>query len=347
MLNSTNNGGPDLGSLISGVYRVGLTKIWCFPVGGLHCLVMQSQIHFTKYRLLALEAEDKNKTLDYINFDMIFKAISSKDQRLSRGRGFLFKAKSSRRKASFLYYHWLEGRDRISYLLFSFAITSSVCYIYSLELIFLYVKPFLSFEKSFIFTELTEALYVTLEICIITSLSLVFPLLCYQAWCFLLPSFYNLERRGWSLFLLLSILFSFLALLSVYLLILPGIAGVLLQFEIKSQILTIQLEARIDSYVDWSSKIFLGVLVYGQLPLLSYIGFYWGLLSPNLLIRRRRPLLALSILISALLSPPDLLTQWLVTVSILFWTEAIIWLGMVFNRRGSRGIGLLAKAPME
>jgi sec-independent protein translocase protein TatC len=200
-------------------------------------------------------------------------------------------------------------------------------------LIFFYVKPFLSFERSFIFTELTEALYVTLEICIITTLCVVFPLFCYQAWGFFVPSLYNLERRGWSLFLLISTLLSLLALLSVYALILPCIAAVLLQFEIKSQILTIQLEARIDSYVDWSSKVFLAVLLYGQLPLLSYMGFCLGFLSPDLLIRRRRVLLALSMVTAALLSPPDLFTQWLVTVFILFWIEAIIWLGMVFKRR--------------
>jgi Sec-independent protein secretion pathway component TatC len=41
-------------------------------------------------------------------------------------------------------------------------------------------------------------------------------------------------------------------------------------------------------------------------------------------------------LIAALLSPPDLFTQCLLTVFILLWIEAIIWLGMVFNRREDR-----------
>lgn len=267
---------------------------------------------------------------------MISHATLSKDRSLSEEGSFPKGGGSPTWRASFLYYHWLEAKNRISYLFLSFVITFSICYIYSLELIFLYVKPFLSFERSFIFTELTEALYVTLEICVISSLCLVFPLFCYQTWCFFVPSFYNLERRGWSLFLSISTLLSMFALLSVYLFILPAIAGVLLQFEIKSQILTIQLEARIDSYVNWSSKLFLAVLIYGQLPLLSYMAFCLGFLSPDLLIRGRRVLLALSMLIAALLSPPDLFTQCLLTVFILLWIEAIIWLGMVFNRREDR-----------
>ncbi len=264
---------------------------------------------------------------------MMSNAILFSDQRVSKGRLHSLQESSSDRKGSFLYYHWLEARNRVFYLILSFAITLCICYIYSRELVFLYVKPFISLERSFIFTELTEALYVTLEICVITSLCLVFPLLCYQTWCFFVPSFYNRERKRWSLFLSISVFLSILALLSVYLLVLPEIASILLMFEIKSQILTIQLEARIDSYVNWSSNIFLAVLVYGQLPLLSYIAYHLGLLSPGLLIKNRKLLFALSLLVAAFLSPPDVIAQWLVTISIWSWIEAIIFLGMVHNRR--------------
>lgn len=264
---------------------------------------------------------------------MMSNAILSTNQRISEGRLHSLQENSSDRKGSFLYYHWLEARNRGFYLILSFAITLCISYIYSKELVFLYVKPFISLERSFIFTELTEALYVTLEICVITGVCLVFPLLCYQTWCFFVPSIYNRERKRWSLFLSISILFSILALLSVYLLVLPEIASILLMFEIKSQILTIQLEARIDSYVNWSSKIFLAVLVYAQLPLLSYMAYHLSLLSPSLLIRNRKLLFALSLLVAAFLSPPDVITQWLVTISIWSWIEVIIFLGMIYNRR--------------
>lgn len=215
----------------------------------------------------------------------------------------------------------------------SLAITLCMCYVYSLELIFVYVKPFLSFERSFIFTELTEALHITLKICAIASLCSMLPLLCYQLWCFLLPSLYNLERHRCSIFLLTSTLLSAMALLSVHLLILPEIATILLGFEIKSQVLVIQLEARIDSYVNWSSKLFLAVLLCGQLPLISYLSFRVGLLDPNLLTRNRKALLALSLLMAALLSPPDLIAQWLFAISISCWIETIIWLGMICSRK--------------
>ena len=257
--------------------------------------------------------------------------ILSPDQRVWVGRLHSFQENSSDRKGFFLYYHWLEAKNRVFYLILSFAITLCICYIYSRELVFLYVKPFISLERSFIFTELTEALYVTLEICVITSLCLLFPLLCYQIWCFFIPSLYNRERRRWSLFLSISTLLSILALLSVYRLVLPEIASILLMFEIKSQILTIQLEARIDSYVNWSSKIFLAVLLYGQLPLLSYIAYHLRLLSPGLLIKNRKLLFALSLLVAAFLSPPDVIAQWLVTLSMWSWIEVIIFLGIIYN----------------
>ena len=149
---------------------------------------------------------------------------------------------------------------------------------------------------------------------------------------FFVPSLYNRERKRWSIFSLISTFLSILALLSVYFLVLPEIASILLIFEIKSQILTIQLEARIDSYVKWSSKIFLVVLLYGQLPLLSYIAYHLGLLSPGLLIKNRKLLFALSLLVAALLSPPDVIAQWVITIFIWSWIEVIIFLGVVYNR---------------
>lgn len=263
---------------------------------------------------------------------MMSNPIFSPNLRVSEGRLHSLQESSSDRRSSFLYYHWLEAKNRVFYLILSFTITLCISYMYSRELVFFYVKPFVSLERSFIFTELTEALYVTLEICVITSFCLVFPLLCYQTWCFFVPSLYNRERKRWSIFSSISTFLSILALLSVYFLVLPEIASILLIFEIKSQILTIQLEARIDSYVKWSSKIFLVVLLYGQLPLLSYIAYHLGLLSPGLLIKNRKLLFALSLLVAALLSPPDVIAQWVITIFIWSWIEVIIFLGVVYNR---------------
>ena len=68
-----------------------------------------------------------------------------------------------------LFDHFTELRIRISYIFLSLLITFLTSSFFSLELIYLFVKPFLGLNKGFIFTDLTEALYTTLKICLIIS----------------------------------------------------------------------------------------------------------------------------------------------------------------------------------
>ena len=240
-----------------------------------------------------------------------------------------------KKKGSSLSYHFAEARDRLIFVLFSFGLTTSFCYIYSIELIFLYVKPFLVFKKPFIFTELTEAFYVTLKICTVSGLYMMLPFVCYQAWCFIVPSCYCHEREKWSILLMFSNALVAFGWLGVYFIILPKLSAILLQFEIKNLLLTIQLEARISSYIRWSLQLFLAAGITCQLPLVSYIAFQIGAFNPKILSKNRRVVFAGSLLIAALVSPPDLLAQWLTTIFVFFSFEFLLWLGMLFKQTGT------------
>ena len=222
------------------------------------------------------------------------------------------------------------------FILFSFGLTIGFCYSYSTELIFLYVKPFLVFEKPFIFTELTEALYVTLKICAVSGLYMMLPFVCYQTWCFIVPSCYYHERRKWNTILIFTTTLAVLGWVGVYFVVLPKLSAILLQFEIKNLLLTIQLEARISSYIKWSLQVFFTVGVACQLPLASYVAFYVGAFNPKILSQNRRVAFAGCLLLAALVSPPDLFTQWVITIFFFLCFEFILWSGMIFKQATTR-----------
>ena len=228
-----------------------------------------------------------------------------------------------------------EAKTRFLYFISSIGVTFLISYMFSMELVFLFVKPFLAFERSFIFTELAEALYITIKVCIFVTLYLVSPLALYQAWCFLVPSLYRAERRRWGLFWVASLICLLISLLVVYVIVLPKIALVLLQFEVKRQALTIQLEARIGSYIDWSLKVFFVAALLCQWPIISLIVSRLKPFTSQIGKRNRKAALGLSIVIAALLSPPDLVSQWGIAACLFVWFETIRWLGMVQMRWGS------------
>ncbi len=234
--------------------------------------------------------------------------------------------KVGKKNTNFIYY-LMDIRYRCFYLILSFFFTFITCYYYCVELTYIFVNPFLKYHRPFIFTELTEALYITLKICTITSICLLFPIICYIIWCFFIPSCFSYERKNYTFFLLFWNLFFILSILTIYHNILPCLYDFLLQYEIQKNVFTIQLEARIDSYVNWSLKVLFLVSIFAQLPIFCYLLYQLEILRPSFISKNRKFLVCIFLLTAALLSPPELITQILFTIALGIIYEFIVWLG--------------------
>ena len=200
-------------------------------------------------------------------------------------------------------FHLIEIQRRFLYLLLCFLSTLLTCYCYSLELVYLFVKPFLSYEKPFIFTDLTGALYTLLKVSALTAVFLLLPVLFYHLWCFFMPSCYFTERRRFTLFLLSFLLLALWSICFASFFALPKICGFLLDFEIKGDQLSLELQPRIDSYISWSFRIFSFLLCFWELPLLFLLLFELNLLTGTIFSKGRRHVFCFSLLSSAFLSP--------------------------------------------
>ena len=224
-------------------------------------------------------------------------------------------------------YYITDIRYRFIYLFISLIFTFMACYYYCVEIIFLFVKPFLKYQKPFIFTELTEALYITLKICTITSICVLFPFFCYMIWCFFIPSSFSYQRNNYTIFLLFWNIFFLYSILTIYYDVLPYLYDFLLQYQIETDLFSIQLEARINSYLSWSLKVLFLLSIFTQLPLICYSLYRLDILCPFFLSKNRKFLVCFFFLAAALLSPPEFITQILITMAFVFTYEFIIWLG--------------------
>lgn len=215
---------------------------------------------------------------------------------------------------SSIYYHVKELKLRTCYLVFSFLITFFVCYYYSFEILYLFVKPFLNYEKNFIFTDLTEAFYTTIQLNFIVSIFILIPFIIYQFWCFFIPSSFFKERKKYNSFFSAIVILLGISLTFIYFLVLPELYKFLLYFEVNTNFMSIQLEARIQSYIQLVCKIFFLSSIVFQMPLLFFIAFEYGLLTSDFLIKNRSQILFANLLLAAFISPPDLLTQIVVAI---------------------------------
>ena len=236
------------------------------------------------------------------------------------------------------FYYLSEIRYRLSYLSLSFLIAFCTCYYYSLELIYLFARPFLhskhyslAFDKGFIFTNLTEAFHTTLKICFIYSILFFLPFLFYQFWCFFAPSWYLFERKKCKIYVFIGLFLSLLASFCFYFIVLPFVIDFLLNFKINTLLFTVEFIARIDSYVRISSAVFLIVQSFFQTPSLVSILYYFGIIDSGFLSKNRKILFLSILLLSAFVSPPDPVAEIYIFLFFILCFEFFIWTGYFVN----------------
>lgn len=258
--------------------------------------------------------------------------ISEIDNNTLSTRGHFFKSTLKLHDKSAIYYHIKELKLRIFYLTISFLCTFFSCYYYSFEMIYLFVKPFLAYEKNFIFTDLTEAFYTTIKLNFIISIYLLIPFLIYQFWCFIIPSSFLKERKKYNFFFLSIFVLFNLSLIFVYFLLLPELYKFLLNFQVNTNFMTIQLEARIYSYVELACKIFFFSSLLFQMPITFFLAFKYGFLNTNFLVENRAKIFFVNLFLAAFIAPPDVLIQILLTLYLQLIIEILLLLMFFYKK---------------
>jgi sec-independent protein translocase protein TatC len=239
-----------------------------------------------------------------------------------------------------LHYHLLEIKSRFFYLILSTFCTFLIFYNSQIEIVYIIGKPFIQLQQTFVFLELTEAFYTLLRISLIFTLILLIPFFMFHFWSFLIPSFYRFERTRINFFVILFLSLFLCEILLTYFLLLPKICHFLLSFEITGHLensslhleplISVEFSARIESYVKLILKISSVIIFLFQIPLCICILYSKKFLHVSSFYTNRKICSLFSLLVSAFLVPPDLVSQLIVAIffSILF--EIFIFIGFFF-----------------
>lgn len=230
--------------------------------------------------------------------------------------------------------HFSEIRLRFSYITLAFLFSLFCSYINRNEFLYLTCKPFLKFYTKFLFFELTEAFYTTITLSIIISVLSIVPYSFYQLWSFSIPGRYKFERRKFSNLLKIFILVFVIEFVLIYNFIFPLICEFFISFEIKSlnsPLLSIEFTPRIQSYIGLLLKLFSTFLFLFQLPFVFFYLFTTKFINCYTLCEHRKVLLFLVLVFSSLISPPDFVSQLLVSGVFYLMYEFIVFLGFFFD----------------
>ena len=174
-------------------------------------------------------------------------------------------------------------------------------------------------------------------ISIISGVVVAFPYLVWEIWKFIKPALRSNEIKNTNgLLFAVSFLFS-IGVLFGYYMIVPLSINFLSTYSISDQIVN---QINFDSYFSILTSITLATGVIFELPIIIYFLTKIGMVTPFFLKKYRKHAIVLFVVLSAIITPPDVFSQVLVSIPLFFLYEFSIKISkrVIKNRRISTGV---------
>jgi sec-independent protein translocase protein TatC len=150
-----------------------------------------------------------------------------------------------------------------------------------------------------------------------------FPYVFWELWRFVKPALHRNERnstRGAVLFT--SILFMFGVVFGYYIIV-PLSVHFLGSYSVSSQIIN---QINLGSYISTITSATLASGIVFELPVIVFFLSKIGLITPSFLRRNRKYAIIVILIVAAIITPPDVFSQLLVSVPLLFLYELSIFI---------------------
>ena len=223
--------------------------------------------------------------------------------------------------------HLTELRNRVLVIFGTIVGLFLITYFFSGELLVLAQRPIAG--QNLVFLSPTEAFFARLKIALYAALFFGLPIILLQVWQFCAPGLLLREKRYALVFVVCSTLLFIVGALFCYFLILPYGLAFLLSFATE----TITPQISVGFYI---SFIFRLILVFGivfEVPLVILILVQAGMVTPQFLSKNRSYVYVGSFVLSAALTPPDVITQILMAFPLIILFEGSIAIAKVMVRR--------------
>jgi sec-independent protein translocase protein TatC len=157
---------------------------------------------------------------------------------------------------------------------------------------------------------------------IVAGLVIAFPFVFYQLWGFIRPGLHMKERKSVNGIVFYVALLFFCGCSFGYYVLTPLSINFLGNFQFGD----VEVNATILSYLKLVTSLVLGTGLIFQLPVVVYFLGKIGLISSEFLKKYRRHAFVVNLIIAAIITPPDVTSQILVSMPILLLYEVSIFL---------------------
>ncbi|WP_291327336.1 twin-arginine translocase subunit TatC [Desulfovibrio sp. UCD-KL4C] len=231
--------------------------------------------------------------------------------------------------------HMNELRRRFIRIFIACGVGFLACYSFAKPLFSLLMAPLVAVlpeHSTLIFTSLPEGFVTYLKVSFVAGIFLVSPYIFSQIWGFIAPGLYDHERKWMIPLAFLSAFFFVGGALFGYYVVFPFGCEFFMGFADEF----IRPMPTLREYLSFSLKLLFAFGVIFELPLFIFFLSRLGLVTHTWLREKRKYAILVAFICSAILTPPDVITQTLMAIPLVLLYEIGIWTSYFFGKKGGR-----------
>ncbi len=164
---------------------------------------------------------------------------------------------------------------------------------------------------------------------------IAFPYVLYEFWRFVSPGLHKNERNNARGFIFIASMLFFIGVLFGYYIVTPLSINFLGNYTVSDQVFN---DFDLSSYISLLRASVLSSGLIFELPILIYFFSKIGLITPDFMKRNRKFAIVIVLVLSAIITPPDIASQVIVTIPILILYEISIFISKVVYKRQQKNL---------
>ena len=164
---------------------------------------------------------------------------------------------------------------------------------------------------------------------------LAFPYILYEIWKFIKPALYKEEQKYASAFVIISSFLFFIGILFGYFIIAPLSVNFLGNYSVSQDV---ERNFKLASYIAIIKTSVLSSGLIFELPIFIYFLAKMGLVTPEFLKKYRKYAFVIVLILAAIITPPDVLSQIIVTIPMMILYEVGIVISKIIVKKQNQAL---------